>query len=242
MTEPATPIGRAIDARMKELGISFAEAARRAGHGNNPFFVRDIVRGRSSSPRADTLKSVAAALDMNVADLVSSAEIVAQGFVDATRRRHRPSPTATKALSRTHGVQALLGINDVPVYGPAAGAMTGGDVMDFGDPLEYVARPPAMSGAPRLYAVRVAGDSMAPWHPDGSLRYVHPTRPPRAGDVVVITQTENGTTATFIKMLRKITDTEIVCEQTNPGATIRFKRDTVTRLHKVLTIDEMFGA
>lgn len=69
MTEaPATPLARAIQARMRALGIGQKHLALRAGL--NETYVRDLLKGRSRNPIAANLAKLARALECDLTDLL----------------------------------------------------------------------------------------------------------------------------------------------------------------------------
>ena len=45
----------------------------------------------------------------------------------------------------------------------------------------------------------------------------------------------------FIKRLVKLTSTQVIVEQFNPPAELRFDRDEVKNLHRVFPVDELLG-
>lgn len=100
-----------------------------------------------------------------------------------------------------------------------------------------------MMGAKNLYAVYVEGTSMVPEHNPGDLRFVHPDRPPKVGDSVVLEIQYNGNDSKegMIGRLLKRTEKSIFIGKLNPEATVELKRETVVSIHKVLTINELFG-
>ena len=53
-------------------------------------------------------------------------------------------------------------------------------------PIDYVARPVALLEARDIYAIYVEGTSMEPEHRPGDLRFVHPHKPARFGDSVIV--------------------------------------------------------
>lgn len=130
---------------------------------------------------------------------------------------------------------------DVPVLGTAAGSAVGAFVMD--GPIDWVRRPPGLARTRKVYALYVAGDSMAPMHRPGDLVFVSPDRPAIAGDVVII-QTRTHATAPiqcWIKMLVRRTPAELVARQINPDAEITYRMDQVVEVHRVLTMRELFA-
>ena len=130
---------------------------------------------------------------------------------------------------------------DVPVLGTAAGSEEGAFQID--GVVEYVRRPPGMMGVRDLYAIYVVNSSMEPEHHPGDLRFVHPGRPVRIGDTVVV-QTkvgEHGTVQAYIKRLARLTPDSVVLVQHNPPTTIEIKRPYVLHMHRVLSMNELFG-
>lgn len=73
---------------------------------------------------------------------------------------------------------------------PVVGIVDAGDDDDFlfdGENItEERERPPALNGVSGAFAVYVRGDSCEPKYQPGQLLYVHPTRPYRRGDWVVV--------------------------------------------------------
>lgn len=153
-------------------------------------------------------------------------------------------PIAPKApWSPSAGAQVFPDLpRDVPVLGVAAGSVSGAVHLTEG-PVDWVRRPPALAGVPDVYAIYIKGDSMEREHRDGDLRFVHPHRPAHVGDTVVV-QTRDAAhrpLQTWIKYLKRRSEAAIVLEQSNPPATYEFKAKTVVAVHKVLTMNELFG-
>ena len=86
---------------------------------------------------------------------------------------------------------------------------------------------------------------MEPRYFSGDLIFSHPHKPVRPGDHVVVQvrkdQSPGGLTETWIKRFKADTDGEIVTEQYNPRADMRFKRQYVAAMHRVLTVNELLG-
>lgn len=134
--------------------------------------------------------------------------------------------------------------NDVPVKGTAAGShLRGAFQLDVDTIIDWVRRPPALSGARGAYALYVEGSSMEPRYMPGDLVFVHPDRPPRQGDTVVV-QVQVGPhqpiEATIGTLLRR-TEKAVTIEKLNPKAEVALARNTIRAIHKVLTINELFG-
>lgn len=131
---------------------------------------------------------------------------------------------------------------DLPVLGTAAGSKSGAFQLE-NVIIDYVRRPPALMGAADVYAIYVVGDSMEPMIMAGELRFVHPHRPVHIGDVVVL-QARNGEEApiqAYIKRLVRRTKDKLVLRQLNPETTLEFRADAVVAIHKVLTMNDLFG-
>jgi phage repressor protein C with HTH and peptisase S24 domain len=133
---------------------------------------------------------------------------------------------------------------DFPVKGIVAGALANNGFEITDQIFEYVTRPPALDGSPDAYGLRVVGVSMEPLHRPGDLCIVHPYRPYRRRDSVIVqVRAHEGAPPTgYIKIFKRETDDMLYCEQYNPPAEIAFKKTTVLSVHKVLTVAEMFGA
>jgi phage repressor protein C with HTH and peptisase S24 domain len=84
---------------------------------------------------------------------------------------------------------------------------------------------------------------MSPLHNPGDLRFVHPHKPPRAGDSVVLQLVEADASAqAYIKIFERRSGDWVVCRQTNPAAEIKFKAAQIRAVHRVMTMNELFNA
>lgn len=130
----------------------------------------------------------------------------------------------------------------IPVYGTAAGSVMG-SVAISDNVIDYVARPHGLRNAQHSYALYVTGISMQPLYKQGDILFLHPGRPPRSGDIVVI-QTQNHKDAdviSYVKEYVRRTDDGILVKQYNPEAEIVFKHDTIKEIHRVMTVNELLG-
>lgn len=132
---------------------------------------------------------------------------------------------------------------DVPVWGTAVG----GDDGEFhfnGGTIEHVRRPPGVAGVVGLFAVYIQGESMSPRFEPGELVYVHPGRPPKNGDDVLIElhAREGEVGGCFIKRLRARTPTKVIVQQFNPpDETIEFQLDHIKKLYRIVPWSELLG-
>ena len=126
--------------------------------------------------------------------------------------------------------------------GTAAGSLSGAFQFEGGI-VDYVVRPPALANAKGIYALYIEGPSMIPEHRPGDLRFAHPHRHPHIGDTVVITAkySENGPYENFIKNLVRRSGDRLIVEQLNPPTQIEFDMKFVASVHKILTMNELFG-
>lgn len=236
-----------VAARLAALDLTPHEAAMKAGLHRS--YVADIVRGKKLRLKADLAPQLAAALECDLTWLITgggrppddgAASAVPGPFVGFGP----PLPGDAKGEVRRADVELPSRSEmqrDVPVYGTAAGSIVG--AFQFEEIVDYVRRPPALLGVNVAYALYVMGESMVPEHNPGDLRFIHPGRPPRVGDTVIV-QTKNhetdGVTA-YIKTLVRMNDKRLTLRQRNPEATIEIDRRTVVAVHRVLTLNELFG-
>lgn len=203
----------------------------------SPDTVRDILRGKTETPRGTTLAALAAALD------VSSEWLL--GLDDS------PAPKAGGNADKANGGEKQLPVlqprttmpTDVPVRGTVAGSFAKGAFQLTEDPVDWVRRPPALTGARDIYAVFIEGTSMIPEHRPGDLRFVNPHRPPRVGDSVIVQSRthENAHIEATIGHLHRVTATHLEIGKLNPVSEVKISRDMVIAVHKVLTMNDLFG-
>ena len=91
------------------------------------------------------------------------------------------------------------------------------------------------------YALIVTGASMEPKYEAGDMVFLNPHRPPRRGDHVVIQEAREGGIIVTIKRFERWTDGHLITTQYNPPSEVRFARDQIMAVHRVLTTNELFG-
>lgn len=194
-------------------------------------YLRKFLERDTQQPRLETLKKLAEALRVSV-------DWLATGTGEPTAR----SSTAPRLETHTT-TQATLP-KDVPVMGTAAGSHLRGAFQLEGGIVDYVRRPPALMGTKDIYALYVEGTSMEPQYSPGDLVYVHSHKPPRLGDAVIVQAMsgENGSMEATIGIYRKQTAEEFILGKHNPAAEVKIPRRLITVVHKVLTLNELFGA
>lgn len=132
---------------------------------------------------------------------------------------------------------------DVEVRGTAAGAVGEGAFQLEDAVIDRVRRPPGIADARDVYALYVVGDSMSPRFEPGELIYVSERRPPRIGDCVVVQvqNAEHDGVQAYLKRMKRRSADGLVLEQFNPPGEMRLKAANVKAVHRVLTMNELFG-
>lgn len=129
----------------------------------------------------------------------------------------------------------------IPVYGLAAGSLAGQTFLQT-EPIEYIAAPHGLATVRDAYALMVKGASMEPRYFSGDLIFIHPHKPVRQGDhVVVQIKGASAMPETWVKRFKADSENEIITEQYNPKAEIRFPRRQLLAMHRVLTVNELLG-
>jgi phage repressor protein C with HTH and peptisase S24 domain len=131
---------------------------------------------------------------------------------------------------------------DLPIMGTAAGAAINNGFEITTHVTEYVSRAPGLVGVPDAYAIFVVGESMMPQHHPRDLCLIHPYRPYKRGDSVIIQvrAQPGGPLQGYIKVFKSETADHLVVEQHNPKAELKFLKNTVVSVHKVMTMNELF--
>lgn len=216
---------------MKDRGFNQRSLAVAASL--NETAVRDILIGRSRSPRYATLAALASVLKCTVAELAGEAP---------PEKTH----TEPRELSGAFPVPSPnANPRDIEVLGVAIGGPSGqGDFSFNGTVVDHVRRPPGLVDKPGLFAIYVMGDSMSPRFDEGELIFVDETRQPAIGDDVVVELhgTDGQAGPCYIKRLVRRSASVITLQQFNPpDSNIRIDGDKVRRLYLVLTAKELFG-
>lgn len=106
-----------------------------------------------------------------------------------------------------------------------------GFFLDQGEHHGMAYRPPALRDVANAFAVYVQDESMMERYEPGDILWVHPTRPVKPGDFVVIELTDHQA---FIKKLVRRTTGYIECIQLNPKKPIKYDPKKVKRIYKVV--------
>lgn len=241
---------RKIRARLSELDITPDAASRAAGFDKT--FLRKLLSRTGAVPRGDNLEKLADVLGVTSKWLLDETDAQTEHLPVTSETDLVPPESGAVPTPLLRGVVREANVdlpgrmqmpNDVPVYGTAAGSLAKGAFQFEGGVIEFVRRPPALIGSKVIYALYVEGDSMAPEHNPGDLRFVHTMKPPKAGDSVIV-QVQNhdrDDVEAYIGRYMRMTGTTLYLGKLNPEATVQLNRTYVKAIHKVLTVNEMFG-
>ena len=125
---------------------------------------------------------------------------------------------------------------DLPIYASARGGP--GEVIITYEPIDYVARPDRLSRVQDAYAMYIVGDSMSPAFEQGDLVFVHPHKPFRSGDDVLVFREfgegQASDVAAVVKRLVKATESEWHLDQFNPSGRLKLPRREWPRVHVII--------
>lgn len=124
----------------------------------------------------------------------------------------------------------------IPILGEAVGGIDG-EYEFNGSVLDYVACPPSLANVPNAYGVYVDGESMSPRYRPGEVAYVHPGKPARRGDdvIVQIAAKEDGRPPHgFIKEFVGWAGDDLILRQYNPESKLKFERHRVVSVHPIV--------
>ena len=116
--------------------------------------------------------------------------------------------------------------------------------LDDSKVIDMVRRPPGLAWAPNVYGIYMVGDSMLDRFSHGELIYVHPDRPSRPGDYVIIqiaAANDDDPAPVYVRRLVAQDGNVVVVEQTNPRQRMEINVEDIVKLHRILTTNELFG-
>lgn len=218
------PLIQRINQRLTELGIS-AQAASIKATGSRDV-IRAILSGATKSPRLETLEKIALALETTPEWLMGKTENASSVSV-----AHVKLPDRTEMPA------------NVPVMGTGPGPLDDGAFVMEGGIVDFVRRPPALAGTRDVYTLYVEGTSMEPRYLAGDLIFVHPHRPARIGDSVIVQYSpdEDGPVCASIGHFKGRDSKTVKLGKLNPPTIAEIPRQQVISIHKVLDMNELFG-
>lgn len=229
--------------RLQDLGLSPSGASEKAGL--NRETLPKLLKNEMALPGARTLTRLATVLGTTEQWLLTGQGPEQSGGTDNTGNGATPPRTSEV---RPAGDVEVIHRNampaDVPVMGTAAGSLQSGAFQLQGGVIDYVRRPPALSGARDIYALYIEGSSMEPRYFPGELVYVNPHKPPRIGDTVIV-QELNGDSAPVAASIgvlhKRVNGTVILRKYNPPDSEITIQQSSISAIHRVLTPNELFG-
>ena len=208
--------------RLAEQRLSMKEASERIGR-NHAYLQQYFERGIPA-----VLPELARE---KLAELVGVDPDMLRGTAAPARPGRRPGYMPLPPINST---------DRIPVMGVGEGGGDGKSQWN-GEIVDYVTRPPALSGAPSGYATYVIGTSMEPRYHPGEMIFVHPGKPVNVGAYVLVqlkAPAEGEPPLALIKRLAKRTATKIVLEQFNPPKQLEFPVRDVVSIHRIVASGE----
>ena len=190
--------------------------------------------------RKNRIKILLAEHEISAKDLADKIGKQAQTLRRYVRHEAEPRIEVAELIADVLGVgiDEVLGAEDavivtankarmLPVYGSAEDF----DMIDLQEPIDSIETPPYLLNTIAAYAVYVAGETMVPRFNPGEIAFVHPGKPFKANDSVIVQlKTDNAVLKTF----QKIDDNEIILSQFSTSETVTYQRDDVKAVHKII--------
>lgn len=208
--------------------------------GNNRAMINNLKQLRiKHGLTQEALADLAKCHPVTISNLESGAELPVRWVRRFAAALNEPEA----AFTGTPQAAAVSVAADIPVYGAAAGSLTGAFTITS-DAVDWVKRPFGLAGARDAYALFVRGSSMEPRFFPGDIIYVAPHRPVRHNDVVVIQQADGATggVQAWLKVFDHTDERMLHARQYNPPAVVKFPHGTIRALHRVLTVNELLGS
>lgn len=156
----------------------------------------------------------------------------------------RQAYNATRGVVAEPNATILTGVRPpmstgkmIPVYGRAVGGAEGKYIFN-GSIIDYVACPPSLEGVRDAYAVFIDGESMSPRYEPGETVWVHPHKPTRRGDDVIVqirpVDDDGSPPWGYVKRMVGWQGNRLVLQQFNPPDEIVFDREEVVSIHPIV--------
>lgn len=218
-----------IRERLKTLDLTEEGASKKAGLDRG--YVRQLLR-RNGKGNAESMAKLAHAL-----------ETTPGWLLNGTHEEHQAIPSNEVSTASIEMPAFGSMPRDIPVFGSAAASHKKGASKMDASIIDYVRRPPGLSTAKNVYGLYVEGDSMQPIYHAGDLLIMHPDRPARISDMVVVQSKTNNEThpEATIGILYKNTNQIVELQKFNPPAIIAIDKKNVDFIHRVLTMNDLFG-
>ena len=232
MMDPDLSSGLAarLRARLTALGKTARGASLEAGLGAST--IRNVLEGRSQSPRGVTLAALARVLETSEGWILhgdAARDAPASALPTAAASAHASAGTRTKPASRFFDDGDRM-----PVYAAAEGG--NGTMIVSTDEIDRIPRPYSLEGIAEAYGILITGESMVPAFRPGDTAWVNPRLPPIRDCEVILYQVNdhNGEAVATIKHLVGWADREWLLQQWNPAKKFKLDRGLWKTCHRVV--------
>lgn len=235
------PVTRRILERMDELGLKPNGVSLEAGLSRD--YIRSLKRRDMAQPKHENLAELARVLNCSLAYLrletddpeewaVTSEQYPAEQANNLSSNKSFDSTQKSRQALRPEVIKPRLSRGDkLPVKGYLKAGSDGHFFQDAA--VDFITCPPELEGVEGAYAMQVIDDCLMPLIQPGYYVTFNPHKPPRVGELVAIYLTDGQM---LLKLLKKMTPSEVQVTQTNPVETFRFKRDKVEAIHRFATL------
>ena len=190
------------------------------------------------------IKQLCAETDITISELARRIDMQPHALRRYTRHESEPKLSLAKRIAKEIGVgvEDVLGVTagnvsaqtkTIPLYGAAQGGV-GVEITDVSAPIDEIEAPSFLASVTDGYAVYITGSSMEPRFRSGEIAFVHPHKPVRAGDDVIVQIESNGKRHAVIKQFKRFADDAVVLQQHNPEKEITYQKSEVSALHSVI--------
>lgn len=149
------------------------------------------------------------------------------------------SPNQINA-SQALKLRSNMGVRLIPIFGASIAGQDGRFALSDAI-VEQVAPPTSLAEVEGAYAVYVIGDTMEPRYEAGEKAFVHPSKPVRPRDYVVLRihpASDGDKDEGYLKRLVSISDEYVIVEQFNPPKRLKFPIARLKSIHKVVLAGE----
>lgn len=220
-------LGDTIKGAREGKGWSRQQLADAVGYSLNA--IADIESGKITRPSTEKRHKLADVLGVSADALLEASRKATHA-----KGRVRMPRTEEDVLYRRPGLVPATG-HRVPVFGQTAGG-SDGEYHFNGTIVDYVTCPPGLEDVPDAYAVYVDGESMSPRYEPRDTVWVHPGKPARSGDDVIVQIEGTGSPRGYIKRFVGWSDKTLRLRQFNPDKELTFPKSKVVSVHPVVFI------
>lgn len=229
-------LGERIRRAREARGLTQADVAAAMGQDQSTVAHWESGRNKPSSDKADKLADLFAVTTEWLLYERGPGPQAALRPAGAAPPPRALNETAMNRLQPATAAPYTTWPRDLPVRGHAAGGGKGCFFLQ-GEIRGLTYRHPSLTGVDTAYALYVEGDSNAPRYEHGEMVWVHPERPARARDWVVLQirpEHEGDHPMAMIARLKKLSDEQVVVEKLSPPLTLRYPRADVLSLHVIV--------